>query len=107
MWKALHALWAWLCTSRITRKLRRAGAHGRVSFQEVDLEGGLGWLCTIRPSFYANPQASARLNSWCGYGMTMHRALDAALAEVEEQPPVPTESPFYAPKLGGKEFDDE
>jgi hypothetical protein len=83
--------------------LPRARALGSVTFQTVD---GVGWMCTIRPPLSQRPRRGA-INAWHGGGKTMGAALRAALGEVEAKPSESFEGAAFAPRLGGKEFDDE
>lgn len=100
---------------RIHRLLLRARAHGRVSLLETELAEGLGWTCSIRAPEPETEKARGRSTrnhkeryAWTGTGMALEEAIAAALEEADENPVMmKLEGIPFAPKLGGKAYDDE
>jgi hypothetical protein len=83
--------------------LPRARSLGSITFQTVE---GVGWQCTIRPPS-TGPWRRGAVNAWSGSGATLGRAVRAALETAAAQPLVAIAAAHQAPRLGGREFDDE
>jgi hypothetical protein len=82
--------------------LPRARALGAVSFTEVQ---GVGWQCSIRPPHDSSSWRRRGLNSWAGTGVSLGRALRAAIAHHDEVGRQTRDGSEFAPRLGGEEFD--
>jgi hypothetical protein len=84
--------------------LPRARRLGAVSFTEVS---GVGWQATIRPSpANDNHRRDRRVNCWSAQARTIGGALREVINEATTKT-VDHGGDLYAPRLGGKEFDDE
>lgn len=89
--------------------LKEARQLGRVTLAETDLEQGLGWYVTIRPGAGRSlPGDRTHRYSWSGQSLSLVEALKEAIEEAKEYPDMKnlTHVP-HAPRLGGKEYDDE
>ncbi len=104
----MHRIWRWFVPAPFFRLLNEARERGRVSLQEVDIgKGRVGWYASIRPSF-AGKGAHAHRYAWTGQDEDMGNALEQAVEEAREFPVmIAMTDERCAPKLGGKEFDDE
>ena len=92
---------------RVQTLLARAVKHGRVTLAQANIdEYTVGWVCSIRPH-NAIPGPKAHRYTWSESGSTLQEALSLTVAEAEENPVMITlDGISFAPKLGGKEFDD-
>lgn len=98
----------WLFPRPLDRLLREARGRGRTSMAEVDLgRGEVGWYVSIRPAAVGHGNHAHRY-AWTGQDFLLEKALQDALDEANEFPVmIDMTKDKNAPKLGGREFDEE
>jgi len=104
----LRAILRWFFPSPFHRLLGEAREFGRVSLQEVDIgKMGVGWYVSIRP-VDAGKGGHAHRYAWTGQSFDIGDALEEALEEARNFPKmIDMTGETCAPRLGGREFDDE
>lgn len=105
--KLLRRFLRWLFPDPFARLLTKARGHGMVTLAEIGLGHDVaGWYVSIRPP--GERGLHAHRYSWTGQDENILQALAKAVQEAEDAPKMRQISGgTYAPKLGGKEFDDE
>ena len=102
---------AWLTRRSLRRLEREAYKYGSLTLQQTAFENGPGWTVSLRPHQEADDARGPRQRrySWTSGGETLAEAISNVIAEAKVGKVSGVgyiAQANYAPRLGGKEFDD-